>query len=100
MAIKTNHNAVSPQNAEGLGAPNTSGALIVSMARASVAYDQGVRPGDIIVRFNNTPIDDPSQLYRLVADAQIGSTATIRVLRNGKTLEFKLPIVSDSRGRR
>ena len=54
------------------------------MARDSEAYDAGVRPGDVIVRFNSTPIDDPSQLYRLVADARIGSTATIRVLRNGR----------------
>jgi serine protease Do len=70
------------------------------MARASEAYEIGVRPGDLIVRFNNTPVEDPSQLYRLVADARIGSTATIRVLRNGRTLDFKIPIVSDSRGRR
>ena len=40
-----------------------------------------------IVAFNNTPIEDPSQLYRLVADARIGSTATIRVLRNGRTID-------------
>jgi serine protease Do len=90
---------VSPQYADELGAPDTNGALIMRMSRGS-AYEAGVRPGDIIVRFNGTPVSDPSQLYRLVADAKIGSTAAIRVLRNGRPLDFKLPIVSDSRSRR
>jgi S1-C subfamily serine protease len=45
-------------------------------------------------------VDDPSQLYRLVADARIGSTATIKVFRSGRTLDIKVPIVSDSRGHR
>jgi Do/DeqQ family serine protease len=85
------------QAAEELGLTSTSGAVITRMQRASAAYDVGIRPGDVIVRFNNTAIEDPSQLYRLVADARIGSDAAIRVLRNGKPLDFKVPIVSDSR---
>jgi S1-C subfamily serine protease len=48
------------------------------------------------VAFNGHQIDDPSQFSRLVADAPIGSTATVKVLRNGRTMEFKLPIVSSS----
>jgi len=91
---------VTPQFAAELGAPDTTGALILRMSRGSEAYEAGVRPGDIIVRFNATPVSDPSQLYRLVADAKIGSAAAIRVLRNGRPLDFRLPIVSDSRGRR
>src|SRR5437899_2315256 len=88
------------QAAEELGLNSTSGAVITRMQRASAAYDVGIRPGDVIVRFNNTAIEDPSQLYRLVADARVGSDAAIRVLRSGRPLDFKVPIVSDSRGRR
>jgi S1-C subfamily serine protease len=88
------------QAAEELGVNSTSGAVVTRMQRASAAYDVGIRPGDVIVRFNNTTIEDPSQLYRLVADARIGADATLRVLRNGRTMDFKVPIVSDSRGRR
>jgi len=91
---------LTPQIAEEVGAPNTSGALVARMARGSEAYNAGVRPGDVIVSFNGTKIDDPSQLFRLVADAKVGSTANIRVLRNGRTVDIKVPIVSDSRGRR
>ena len=91
---------LTPQIAEEIGAANTQGALVIRMMRGSEAYEAGVRPGDVIVGFNGTRIDDPSQLYRLVADAKIGSTATIKVLRNGRTLDIKVPIVSDARGRR
>ena len=91
---------LTPQLAEDVGAPNTSGALIVRMGRNSEAYNVGVRPGDVIVGFNGRAIEDPSQLFRLVADAPIGTAATIRVLRNRRTVDFKVPIVADSRGRR
>ncbi|MDR1989247.1 MAG: trypsin-like peptidase domain-containing protein [Acidobacteriaceae bacterium] len=91
---------LTPELAGQLGTPSTDGALIVRMASASEAYNAGVRPGDVIVRFNTTNITDPSQLFRLVADARIGSTATIRVIRNGHPLDFHLPIVADTRGRR
>ena len=52
-----------------------------------------------VVALTTTAIDDPSQLYRLVADARIGSTATIRVLREGRSMDFKIPIVSVSSAR-
>jgi len=91
---------VTPQIAQEIGAPNTLGALVIRMVRGSEAYSAGVRPGDVIVGFNGTKVDDPSQLFRLVADARIGSTATIRIFRSGRTQDVKVPIVSDSRGRR
>jgi serine protease Do len=87
---------LTPQLADEVGANTTSGAVVSRMMRTSEAYDAGIRPGDVIVAFNGTPIDDPSQLYRLIADARIGSTATLKVLRNGRPVEVKLPIVSSS----
>jgi serine protease Do len=67
--------------------------------RTSEAYEAGMRPGDVIVAFNGTPIDDPSQLQRAIADSKIGSTATLKVLRNGRSVEIKLPIVSSANSR-
>ncbi|MEP7304120.1 MAG: trypsin-like peptidase domain-containing protein [Acidobacteriota bacterium] len=84
------------QLAAEVGARNTSGALITRMYPQSEAYGVGLRPGDVIVSFNGQPVDDPSQFARFVADAKIGSTATVRVFREGRTLEFKLPVVSTS----
>jgi Do/DeqQ family serine protease len=96
----TDIDRLTPQIAEEVGATSTDGALVVRMLRGSEAYDAGIRPGDVIVGFNGARITDPSQLYRLVADAKIGSTATLRVFRNGRTQEIRVPIVSDARSRR
>jgi Do/DeqQ family serine protease len=84
------------QLAEEFGAPGTNGALISRMNRNSETYQVGLRPGDVIVAFNGQAVDDPSQLLRFVADAKIGTTATVKALREGRSLEFKLPIVSSS----
>ena len=84
------------QLAADVGARSTNGALISRMYPQSEAYGVGLRPGDVIVSFNGQTVDDPSQFARFVADAKIGSTATVRVFREGRTLDFKLPIVSTS----
>jgi serine protease Do len=90
---------LSPQYAEEVGATNTNGAVVVRMLRDTEAYSAGLRPGDVIVALNGKPVDDPSTLYRLVADAQVGSTVTLRVLRNGRTQDLRIMIVADPRTR-
>jgi serine protease Do len=90
---------LTPQLAEEFGINSTNGALVSRMMRTSEAYEAGIRPGDVIVAFNATPIDDPSQLQRAIADSKIGSTATVKVLRNGRSLEVKLPIISSANSR-
>ena len=90
---------LTPQLAEEFGINSTNGALVSRMMRTSEAYEAGIRPGDVIIAFNATPIDDPSQLQRAIADSKIGSTATVKVLRNGRSLEVKLPIVSSANSR-
>ena len=76
-----------------LGAPDTRGILVQRISRASSAYSGGLRPGDIIVGFNGTAIDDGGVLMRLVQDASIGSTATVDVIRDGRRTPLRIPIV-------
>jgi serine protease Do len=90
---------LTPQLAEEVGVKGTNGALVSRMTRASEAYDAGLRPGDVIVGLNGQTIDDPSQFLRLVADSKPGTTAVVKVMRAGRTMEFKLPIVSTSTAR-
>ena len=87
------------QVAEEYGVTGTNGALVSRMSRVSEAYEAGIRPGDVIVGVNGQAIDDASQFSRMVADAKIGSTLTVKVMRNGRAMEFKLPIVSSSTAR-
>jgi Do/DeqQ family serine protease len=82
--------------AEQLGIPGARGVLIQQMYRNSSAYAGGLRPGDVIVSFNGTAIEDGGQLSRLIQDARIGSTAAVTVMREGERVELKIPITSTS----
>ena len=83
---------VTTRIAQAYGAPDTRGAFVQQMLRESSAYRAGIEPEDIIIGFNGTDVQDPGHLERLMSDAPIGSTATVRVLRGGKRLDFRVPI--------
>jgi serine protease Do len=85
--------------AERIGAPNTRGVFVYSVSEQSNAARAGLEPGDIIVSFNGTAIDDASHFLRMLADAQIGSSVSLGVLRNGRRLTVKVPIEQASGAR-
>ncbi len=78
--------------AQQLGAPDTDGLLVRELARASPAYRGGLRPGDIIVRFNGTPVATVGQISRLIAEAPVDSTATVDVIREGQRVQLRIPV--------
>jgi Do/DeqQ family serine protease len=80
------------QLARELGAPDTKGVVIARMRRDSSAFQAGLRPGDVIVSFNGTPVSDGGQLSRQVQDARIGSTATVGIIREGRRTDVRVPI--------
>jgi Do/DeqQ family serine protease len=87
---------VTPQIASQLGAADTRGVLVQRMRRDSAAYEAGMRPGDIIVAYGSTPITDGAQLSRLIQDARIGSTVTLTVWRDGRRVDLRVPVRSES----
>jgi serine protease Do len=78
--------------AQRLRISDTKGVFVARIGRNSVAYKSGIQPGDVIVSFNGTAVEDPSHLNRLISDAKIGTTASIGVIREGKRVELKVPI--------
>jgi S1-C subfamily serine protease len=74
------------------GAPDTRGALVLELYRDSPEYRAGLDAGDIIIAFNGTDLQDPGHLERLMSELKIGSTATLRILRDGKRVEITVPI--------
>jgi serine protease Do len=91
---------LTPDLAQEIGATSARGAVVTRMYRDSPSYDAGLRPGDVVVAFNGQPVDDAANLNKLIADSKIGSTATFKVVRNGRTMEMKIPIVAASTSRR
>ena len=86
--------------AQQVGAASTRGALVARVWRRSPAFEAGLQPGDVIVAFNGKPVDDASQFSRMIGDAKIGTTATLRVTREGRAMDVSIPITSTSTARR
>ena len=81
------------QAADQLGAPSARGVLVQRMRRDAAAFTAGLRPGDIIVAFNGDAVVDSGPLQRMIQDSTIGSTATLDILRDGRRIQLKVPIV-------
>ena len=59
------------------------GALVSSVDAGSPAEKAGLQVGDIILKFNGTPIERSSDLPMLVADTPPGKTSPVEVWRKG-----------------
>jgi S1-C subfamily serine protease len=81
------------QVAAQLGVRETTGAFVNEMERRSSAYQAGIQPGDIIAALNGKAVTDPNHFNQLISDTPIGSTATIDVLREGRRVTLKVPVV-------
>jgi S1-C subfamily serine protease len=81
------------QVAAQLGVRETTGAFVNEMERRSSAFQAGIQPGDIITSLNGKAVTDPNHFNQLISNTPIGSTATIEVLREGRRVTLKVPVV-------
>ena len=78
---------------KGLGLDRIGGALVNGVEPGSAAAKAGIRAGDVIVAFNGSEIASASDLPPLIGSAAPASHASLRIVRDGKTIE--LPVVLD-----
>jgi S1-C subfamily serine protease len=63
---------------------------VVEVVRGGPADRAGIRPEDLILEVNGTPIASVEDLQRLMAAELIGTQVTVRLLRQGRELELEL----------
>jgi len=83
---------ITPRLAESFHLPRTSGALIAGVLRNGPADQAGVRPGDILVKINQQPIEDSSTMLNVVAALAPGAEATLTVVRDGRRINLPLRV--------
>jgi len=74
---------VTAQFAEQFGFPVRAGVFVYAIDRTSDAFRAGLRPGDVIVRMNGTPVGDSGDLRRVVRQAGPGGAVRVEVVRRG-----------------
>jgi serine protease Do len=84
--------AVTPELAESFGLPRASGALVSAVEPDSPAAKAGIEQGDVILRFNGQPVEDASELPRLVAAARPASRVQLEIHRRGRTRLMTLEV--------
>ena len=57
------------------------------------SYQAGLRPGDVIVRFDGQVISGIDDLHRALNRARVGDEVTLGVLRGTELLEITTPLV-------
>jgi serine protease Do len=75
---------VTGELAESLGLDKGRGALIAGMDAKGPAQKAGLLNGDVVLVFDGKPVADNRALPRMVADAPIGKTVNVEIMRKGQ----------------
>ncbi len=83
--------------AESLGVPENTGALVAGVTADGPAAKFGIEPGDVILKFDGKDVTTMRGLPRLVAQAPIGKSVDVELLRKGekKTLQVAVGRLED-----
>ena len=77
-----------PRLARRLG--RESGVEVVQVVAGSPAAEAGLRPEDLIVDLDGSPVTDVGDIQRLMVVEKIGAPVSVRVLREGRDVELAL----------
>lgn len=83
---------VTPELAKQLKMPDLKGAVVQDVVADSPADEAGIQTGDVIVKWNDQPIEAPAMLSPMVAATKIGSVAKATVIRDGKPMEISVNV--------
>ncbi|PKO91897.1 MAG: protease Do [Betaproteobacteria bacterium HGW-Betaproteobacteria-1] len=83
---------ISKELAESFGMKSTNGALVSNVEKGSPAEKGGLEPGDVILKFDNKPIETSSDLPRVVGATKPGKQVPVEILRKGNTRNLSITL--------
>jgi serine protease Do len=84
--------AVDRRIARYFGLDRVEGVIVSDVQKKSPAERSGFRVGDIILAANGERITDEGSLLAVVNEARTGDTLTLKVMREHKIIDLKLPL--------
>lgn len=83
---------VTRELADSFGLPKAGGALISSVEKGGPAEKAGVRPSDVILKFDGKFINSSADLPRIVAATKPGNKVSVQLWRKGSTQDISLVV--------
>jgi serine protease Do len=78
--------------AQQFGANSLNGALVSDVSKGGPADKAGLKPGDIITKFDGKNVQDTAHLKNMVAATKPGTPVTLDILRDGKPESVKATV--------
>jgi serine protease Do len=75
---------VTDEIAEGFGLSAAKGALVAEVTKGGPAEAAGIKPGDVILTFNDREVEEMRRLPRIVAETPVGVDVPVEVWRDGR----------------
>ena len=88
---------ITPALANGLSLPLQSGIILEDVSPGSTADRSGLRPGDILLRLDGKPFQDPRALGAALFQKNIGDTIVFKVQRGTQVLTFYVLVTERER---
>jgi serine protease Do len=83
---------VTPEIARSFGLKEPQGVLVSDVVTGGPAYASGIKRGDIIVSFSGKEIKNILDLPRIVAETPVGKEVEVKVIRDGKAMNYKIRV--------
>ncbi|MGX5818538.1 S1C family serine protease [Chitinophaga lutea] len=83
-----------PKLRSGLELKNKSALFVTGVEAGSPANKAGILDGDIVVSFNDAPVETSDGLFRLLDREKIGQFQFIRVIRQNRLVELRITPVA------
>jgi serine protease Do len=83
---------VDPDLQRSLGLKNAKGALVQDVTKGSPGERAGLRTYDLIVAVDGKPVGGNDQLIQLIAQRQPGTTATLQVMRDNRSMNVQVKL--------
>lgn len=80
------------QLADQFGVKVRGGILVGDVQPKSPAAEAGIKPGDLIVKFNGKPVSDVQQLVGLVDRSPVSEKANVEIVRDGKRVDVAVTL--------
>jgi serine protease Do len=82
---------VTPDIAQWFGLPDEAGLMISDIDESAPAFNVNLRRGDVILAVNGKEVDDVAEYDDALARVTAGATVDVKVRREGRILEGKVP---------